>query len=128
VAYNSTKRGTYPSLREREFLDLLKKAESGAYALAHSYDISGDFDHAWKLVSIGEYLREAANQLNKVAVHIVDQENVTPACGLKWRALSLRWRVHGPERTNSRAAPLVPTRSGPLPTAKKPRRWVHGRR
>jgi hypothetical protein len=128
VRYGSIKRGTSVPSRERKFLDLLKKAEIDAYALAHSYDIGGDLDHAWKLVSIGEYLREAASQLNEVVVHIVDPQDVMPAWGLKSRALSLRWRVHGPAWTNSRAAPLVPTRGGPLPTAKKPRRWVHGRR
>jgi hypothetical protein len=128
VSVGSTKRGASPSSRESKLRELLKKAEIDAYALAHSYDIGGDFDHAWKLVSIGEYLREAADQLNEVAVHIVDPQNVTPAWGLKSRALSLRWRVHGPTWTNSRAVPLVPTRGGILPTAKKPRHWVFGRR
>jgi hypothetical protein len=128
VSVSSTKRGASPPSREGKLRELLKKAEIDAYALAHSYDIGGDFDQAWKFVSIGEYLREAANQLNEVAVHIVDPQNVTPAWGLKSRALSLRWRVHRTAWTNSTAAPLVPTRGGLLPTAKKPRHWVRGRR
>jgi hypothetical protein len=90
VSVSSTKQGASPSSRESKLRALLKKAEIDAYALAHSYDIGGDFDHAWKLVSIGEYLREAASQLNEVAVHILDPQNVTPAWGLK------RSRVHGP--------------------------------
>jgi hypothetical protein len=125
VRYSSTKRGTSAPSRESKFLNLLKKAEIDAYALAHSYDIGGDFDHAWKLVSIGEYLREAASQLNGVAVHILDPQNVTPAWGLKSRALSLRSRVLGPAWANSRAAPLAPRRRDPPLTAKKPRSRVH---
>jgi hypothetical protein len=127
VRYGSTKRGTSAPSPESKFLDLLKKAEIDAYALAHSYDISGDFDHAWKLVSIGEYLREAASQLNEVAAHVLDPQNVTPAWGLKSRALSLRSRVHGPAWANSRAAALAPRRRGPPLTAEKPRSRVHGR-
>ena len=116
MSVGSTKRGASPSSRESKLRELLKKAEIDAYALAHSYDIGGDFDHAWKLVSIGEYLREAANQLNEVAVHVVDDpQNVTPAWGLKSRALSLRSRVHGPAWANSRAASLAPRRRMALP-------------
>ena len=114
-------------MRESKFLDLLKKAEIDAYALAHSYDISGDFDHAWKLVSIGEYLREAVSWLNEDAVHVLEPQDVTPAWGLKSRALSLRSRVHGPAWANSRAASLAPRRRDPPLTAKKPRSRDHGR-
>jgi hypothetical protein len=127
VRYSSTKRRASAPSRESKLLDLLKKAEIDAYALAHSYDIGGDFDHAWKLLSIGEYLREAASWLNEDAVHVLEPQDVTLAWGLKSRALSLRSRVQGPAWANSRAAPLAPRRRGPPLTAKKPRSRVHGR-
>jgi hypothetical protein len=126
VTYSSTNRGASPPSRENKFLELLKKAEIDAYALAHSYDIVGEFDHAWKLVSVGEYLREATSRLSEDAVHVLEPRDVTPAWGLKSRVLSLRARVHGPAWANSRAAPLVPKHRGSPLTAKKPRSRVRG--
>jgi hypothetical protein len=128
VAYSPTKRGAQsPASQESKLLDLLRKAEIDAYALAHSYDIGGDLDHAWRLVSVGEYLRDAANQL-KDPVHIMQPPSVTAAWGLKSRALSLRSRLQGPASANSGAAPLVPRRGGPLLAVKKPPRRLHSRR
>jgi hypothetical protein len=127
VGYSSNKRVASPPSRESKLLQLLKKAEIEAYALAHSYDVGGDLDLAWKLVSVGEYLREAASRLTEDAVHILEVQDSTPPWGLKSRALSLRSRVHGPAWANSRAASLAPRRRNPPLTAKKHRSRVRGR-
>ena len=46
-----------PSQEDR-LLDLLRKAEGYAYALAHGYDIGGQTERAYGLVALGERIRD----------------------------------------------------------------------
>ena len=77
-----------PSQEDR-LLDLLRKAEGYAYALAHGYDIGGQPDRAYALVALGERLRDTATDLSDLA-RPIEPHSAAPASGLRWRAFSLR--------------------------------------
>ena len=49
-----------PSQEDR-LLDLLRKAEGYAYALAHGYDIGGQTERAYGLVALGERIRDTTD-------------------------------------------------------------------
>jgi hypothetical protein len=55
-----------PSQEDR-LLELLRKAEGYAYALAHGYDIGGHPDRASRLVALGEQIRDAATDVSDLA-------------------------------------------------------------
>jgi hypothetical protein len=51
--------------QEDRLLDLLRKAESYANALAHGYDIGGHPDRAYELVALGERIRDTATDVSE---------------------------------------------------------------
>ena len=55
-----------PSQEDR-LLELLRKAEGYAYALAHGYDIGGHPDRAYGLVALGERIRDTATDVSDLA-------------------------------------------------------------
>jgi hypothetical protein len=71
-----------PSQEDR-LLDLLRKAEGYAYALAHGYDIGGHPDRAYRLVALGEQLRDAATDVSDLAVE-PQQVVLGPAEAADW--------------------------------------------
>ena len=77
-----------PSQEDR-LLDLLRKAEGYAYALAHGYDIGGQTERAYGLVALGERIRDTATDVSDLA-RPVEPHSVGPALSLRWRAFSLR--------------------------------------
>ena len=95
-----------PSQEDR-LLDLLRKAEGYAYALAHGYDIGGQPDRAYALVALGERLRDTATDLSDLA-RPIEPHSAAPASGLRWRAFSLRRLLKGTAWQGSSVAPLVP--------------------
>jgi hypothetical protein len=80
--------------QEDRLLDLLRKAEGYAYALAHGYDIGGHTDRAYGLVTLGERIRDTAMDVSDLA-RPVEPDSVAPALGLSWRAFSLRRLLRG---------------------------------
>ena len=99
-----------PSQEDR-LLDLLRKAEGYAYALAHSYDIGGQPNRAYGLVALGERIRDTATDVSDLA-RPVEPHSVGPALGLRWRAFSLRRLLRGTAWQGPSVAPLVPKLAG----------------
>ena len=93
-----------PSQEDR-LLDLLRKAEGYAYALAHGYDIGGHTDRAYGLVALGERIRDTATDVSDLA-RPVEPHSVGPAHGLRWRAFSLRRLLRGTAWQGPSVAPL----------------------
>jgi hypothetical protein len=92
--------------QEDRLLDLLRKAEGYAYALAHGYDIGGHTDRAYGLVTLGERIRDTAMDVSDLA-RPVEPDSVAPALGLRWRAFSLRRLLRGTAWQGPSVAPLV---------------------
>jgi len=99
-----------PSQEDR-LLDLLRKAEGYAYALAHGYDIGGQTERAYRLVALGERIRDTATDVSDLA-RPVEPHSVAPALGLRWRAVSLRQLLRGTAWQGPSVAPLVPKLAG----------------
>ena len=99
-----------PSQEDR-LLDLLRKAESYAYALAHGYDIGGHTDRADGLVAVGERIRDTATDVSGLA-RPAELHSAAPALGLRWRAFSLRRLLRGTAWQGPSMAPLVPKLAG----------------
>jgi hypothetical protein len=74
---------------EAQLLDLLRKAETNAYALAHGCDVSGYADRAHRLIRLAERLGDAVVQVDEL-VQSVESCSKASVRGLKWRAHSLR--------------------------------------
>ena len=81
-----------PSQEDR-LLDLLRKAEVNAYALAHGYDIGGHPDRAF--VALGERIRDTATDVSDLA-RPIEPHSAAPLYGLRSRAFSLRRLLRGP--------------------------------
>jgi hypothetical protein len=126
VTYNRTKRrdDSLPS-QEEVLLDLICRAETKAYAIAHSNDLSGYPDRAYEMLVIGECLREATDHLD-VLIHSVEAGRLKPF-GLKSRALLLRGQLGQPAWVSAAAAPLTPGRSDPQRPKRKSRTRTYGR-
>jgi hypothetical protein len=99
-----------PSQEDR-LLDLLRKAEGYAYALAHGYDIGGQTERAYGLVALGERIRDTATDVSDLA-RPVEPHSVGPALRLRWRAFSLRRLLRGTTWQGPSVAPLVPKLAG----------------
>jgi hypothetical protein len=126
VTYNPTKgRGDSLPSQEEVLLDLIRGAETKAYAIAHSNDLSGYPDRAHEMLVIGECLREATNHLDAL-IHSVEAGRLRPF-GLKSRALLLRERLGRPAWVSAAAAPLIPGRSGLPQPRKKFRKQTYGK-
>ena len=97
--------------QEDGLLDLLRKAEGYAYALAHGYDIGGHTERAYGLVALGERIRDTATDVSDLA-RPVEPHSVAPALGLRWRAVSLRQLLRGTAWQGPSVAPLVPKLAG----------------
>ena len=97
--------------QEDGLLDLLRKAEGYAYALAHSYDIGGHTERAYGLVALGERIRDTATDVSSLA-RPAEPHGVPPAIGLRWRAFSLRRLLRGTAWQGPSVAPLVPKLAG----------------
>ena len=97
--------------QEDGLLDLLRKAEGYAYALAHGYDIGGHTERAYGLVALGERIRDTATDVSDLA-RLVEPHSVAPALGLRWRAVSLRQLLRGTAWQGPSVAPLVPKLAG----------------
>ena len=82
-----------PSQEDR-LLDLLRKAEGYAYALAHGYDIGGHPDRAYGLVALGERIRDTATDVSNLA-RTIEPHSAAPLHGLRSRAYSLRQLLRG---------------------------------
>ena len=82
-----------PSQEDR-LLELLRKAEGYAYALAHSYDIGGHPDQVYRLVALGEQIRVAASDVSDLA-RPIEPHSAAPLHGLRSRAFSLRRLLRG---------------------------------
>jgi hypothetical protein len=90
VTYNpARKRSELAHSAEAQLLDLLRKAETDAYALAHGCDVGGYADRAHRLIGVAEQLGDAVVQVDEL-VHSVDPRRQASNRGLKWRAHSLR--------------------------------------
>ena len=97
--------------QEDGLLDLLRKAEGYAYALAHGYDIGGQTERAYGLVALGERIRDTAADVSDLT-RPVEPHNVGPALGLRWRAFSLRRLLRGTAWQGPSVAPMVPKAAG----------------
>jgi hypothetical protein len=95
-----------PSQEDR-LLELLRKAEGYAYALAHGYDIGGHPDRAYRLVALGEQIRDAATDVSDLA-RPIEPHSAAPLHGLRFRAFSLRRLLRGTAWQSPSVAPLVP--------------------
>ena len=93
-----------PSQEDR-LLDLLRKAEGYAYALAHAYDIGGQTERAHGLVALGERIRGTATDVSDLARPV---HSGGPALGLRWRAFFLRRLLRGTTWQGPSAVPLAP--------------------
>ena len=69
-------------LQEDRLLDLLRKAEGCAYALAHDYDIGGHPDRAYGLVALGERIRDTATDVSDLA-RPIEPHSAAPLHGLR---------------------------------------------
>ena len=96
--------------RKTGLLDLLRKAEGYAYALAHGYDIGGQKERAYGLVALGERIRDTATDVSDLARP--EPHSVGPTLGLRWRAFSLRRLLRGTAWQGPSVAPLVPKLAG----------------
>jgi hypothetical protein len=99
-----------PSQEDR-LLDLLRKAEGYAYALAHGYDIGGRPDRAYGLVALGERIRDTATDASNLA-RPIEPHSAAPLHGLRSRVYSLRQLLRGTTWQGPTAAPLVPRLAG----------------
>ena len=99
-----------PSQEDR-LLELLRKAEGYAYALAHGYDIGDQTERAYGLVALGERIRDTATDVSDLA-RPVEPHSVGPALGLSLRAFSLRRLLRATAWQGPRVAPLVPRLAG----------------
>jgi hypothetical protein len=82
-----------PSQEDR-LLELLRKAEGYAYALAHGYDIGGHPNRAYGLVALGERIRDTATDVSNLA-RPIEPHSAAPLHGLRSRAYSLRQLLRG---------------------------------
>jgi hypothetical protein len=82
-----------PSQEDR-LLELLRKAEGYAYALAHGYDIGGQPNRAYGLVALGERIRDTATDMSNLARR-TEPHSAAPLHGLRSRAYSLRQLLRG---------------------------------
>jgi hypothetical protein len=73
-----------PSHEDR-LLELLRKAEGYAYALAHGYDIGGHPDRAYRLVALGERISDTATDVSDLA-RPIEPHSAAPLHGLRFRA------------------------------------------
>ena len=80
--------------QEDGLLDLLRKAEGYAYALAHSYDIGGHTERAYGLVALGERIRDTATDVSSLA-RPAEPHGVPPAHRSEVEGL---FRAKAPER------------------------------
>ena len=103
--------------QEARLLDLLRKAEGYAYALAHGYDIAGQLDRAYAFVAFGERLHNTAADVSDLA-RPVEPHSVAPVLGLRSRAFSLRRLLRGTAWQGPSVAPLVPQLARPNPKAR----------
>src|ERR1700724_763584 len=69
-----------PSQEDR-LLELLRKAEGYAYALAHGYDIGGHPNRAYGLVALGERIRDTATDVSNLA-RPIEPHSAAPLHGL----------------------------------------------
>ena len=99
-----------PSQEDR-LLDLLRKAEGYAYALAHGYDIGGHPNRAYGLVALGERIRDTATDVSNLA-RPIEPHSAAPLHGLRSRAYSLRQLLRGTAWQGPSVAPLVPRLAG----------------
>ena len=100
--------------QEDGLLDLLRKAEGYAYALAHGYDIGGHTDRAYALVALGERIRDTATDVSDLArpvePHSVATSPRSEVEGLFLAKAPERNRVAGSKRGAS-GAKAGPTKS-----------------
>jgi hypothetical protein len=97
VTYIPTKRtGTKGPSQELILLELLKRARTDAFALAHGYDVGGHPDQAWRLVSVGDRIGDAIAQLNDISQMLAPKRDHA--------ASSLQLRA-SPAPTTARASP-----------------------
>ena len=99
-----------PSQEDR-LLDLLRKAEGYAYALAHGYDIGGHPNRAYGLVALGERIRDTATDVGNLA-RPIEPHSAAPLHGLRSRVFSLRQLLRGTAWQGPSVAPLVPRLAG----------------
>ena len=99
-----------PSQEDR-LLELLRKAEGYAYALAHGYDIGGHPNRAYGLVALGERIRDTATDVSNLA-RPIEPHSAAPLHGLRSRAYSLRQLLRGTAWQGPSVAPLVPRLAG----------------
>jgi hypothetical protein len=99
-----------PSQEDR-LLELLRKAEGYAYALAHGYDIGGQPNRAYGLVALGERIRDTATDMSNLARR-TEPHSAAPLHGLRSRAYSLRQLLRGSAWQGPSVAPLVPRLAG----------------
>jgi hypothetical protein len=115
VTYNpARKRSELAHSAEAQLLDLLRKAETDAYALAHGCDVGGYAD-----------LGDAVVQVDEL-VHSVDPRRQASNRGLKWRAHSLRRLLIESTRAPYPAPLMRSTIKGYLPSRRSVKR-IHGR-
>jgi hypothetical protein len=126
VTYSPTKKnGEAVASQEANLLDLLYKAQTTAFAMAHGYDVSGHPDQAWGLIGVGDCIRDAAVRLNEAAQGGAKKQDA--AYGLRLRAVLLRKQMRGPAWANASGAPLVPRLAQELSTRKKSAKRTSGR-
>ena len=89
-----------PSQEDR-LLDLLRKAEGYAYALAHGYDIGGHPDRAYGLVALGERIRDTATDVSNLA-RPIEPHSAAPLHGLRSPINMTRTAAEGFERRLSK--------------------------
>ena len=99
-----------PSQEDR-LLELLRKAEGYAYALAHGYDIGGHPNRAYGLVALGERIRDTATDVSNLA-RPIEPHSAAPLHGLRSRAFSLRRLLRGTAWQGPSVAPLLPRLTG----------------
>ena len=99
-----------PSQEDR-LLDLLRKAEGYAYALAHGYDIGGHPNRAYGLVALGERIRDTATDVGNLA-RPIEPHRAAPRHGVRSRAYSFRQLLIAAAWQGPSAAPLVPRLAG----------------
>jgi hypothetical protein len=107
VTHSPTRNSKPEASQEAILLNLLHKAQAAAFALAHGHDIGGYPDRAWRLIGVGERIRDAATQLNEL-VRVVEPKKHDAVVGLRLRAFLLQTQMRGPGWANSGAASLVP--------------------
>jgi hypothetical protein len=103
VTYIPTKRtGNKGPSRELILLELLKKARADAFALAHGYDVGGYPDQAWRLVGVGDRIRDAIAQLNDISQVVAPKRRYVSSLGLRATTIA-RARHQRPEQEKAEA-------------------------